>query len=149
MKLSQFHEMLATYGARIERWPDAAAARRLLAESAEARAALEAALAEARRIDRALDGYAPRVDPAVMARLRDTVQRRVARLPTPEASQGRVGAWFARHMLLDLSLRFGALAAMAAVGVWIGWSQPMAQVEQASIDPLAPIQVYPVSDDSP
>ena len=40
-------------------------------------------------------------------------------------------------------------AAMAAVGVWIGWSQPMAQVEQASIDPLAPIQVYPVSDDSP
>ena len=142
MRLSRFHDVLATYGARPERWPDAAAAQRLLAGSPEARAALKAA----DRVDRALGGYAPRVDPAVTARLRSTVQRRVARLPAPEASR----PWSARHMVLNLSLRFGALAAMAAVGVWIGWSQPMsASVDQASVDPLSPIQVYPVSDDSP
>jgi hypothetical protein len=142
MKLSRFQDMLAAYGARIERWPEAAGAQRLLAESTEARAAL----AEAVRVDRALNGFAPRVDPAVAARLRGTVQRRVARMPAPEASR----PWSARHMLLNFSLRFGALAAMAAVGVWIGWSQPIAsRVDQPTVDPLAPIQVYPVSDDSP
>lgn len=144
MRLSRFEALLAAYGARLERWPDPAAARRLLAESPAARAAL----AQAERVDRALDGYAPRIDPARAARLRDGVQRRIARLPAPEPPRG-LGAWLARHVVLNLSLRFGALAAMAAVGVWIGWSQPLPPVEQAGLDPLAPIQVYPVSDESP
>ena len=142
MKLSRFLDMLAIYGARTERWPDAAAAQRLLAESPEARAAL----ANAGRVDRALDGFAPAVDADAMARLRSTVQRRVARSPAPEVSRG----WSARHMLLTFSLRFGALAAMAAVGVWIGWAQPMShRLDQASADPLAPIQLYAVPDDLP
>ena len=146
MKLSRFLDMLAIYGARTERWPDAAAAQRLLAESPEARAALAEALSDAGRIDRALDGFAPRVEADAMARLRNAVQRRVARLPAPEASK----SWSARHMLLNFSLRFGALAAMAAVGVWIGWAQPMSQrPDPASADPLAPIQLYAVPDDLP
>jgi hypothetical protein len=140
MRLSRFVDMLAIYGARAERWPEAAAAQHLLAESREARAAL----AEAARVDRALDGFAPPVDPAVTARLRNTVRARVARIPAPEAAR----PWSARHMVLNLSLRFGALVAMAAVGVWIGWSHP-AHRDQASVDPLAPLQVYLVSDDLP
>jgi hypothetical protein len=144
MKLSRFLDMLAIYGARIDRWPDGAAARGLLEQSPEARAAL----AEAARVDGALDGFAPRVDDAAVARLRGTLQRRVARLPSAEAAGSR--PWSARHMLLNLSLRFGALAAMAAVGVWIGFAQPMpSRFDQASVDPLAPIQVYAVPDDSP
>jgi len=145
MTLSRFLDMLAIYGARTERWPDAAAAQRLLAESPEARAALS----EAGRVDRALDGFAPRIDADAMARLRNTVQRRVARLPAPEASQSWFGMGSARHMLLNFSLRFGALVAMAAVGVWIGWAQPMSRLDQASTDPLAPIQLYAVPDDLP
>src|SRR5262249_21402930 len=70
MKLSRFLDMLATYGARTDRWPDPAAAQRLLVESPEARAAL----AQAARVDQALDRFAPRVDDAALARLRGTLQ---------------------------------------------------------------------------
>jgi hypothetical protein len=144
MKLPRFLDMLATYGARTERWPDPEAARRLLAESPEARAALETA----GRVDRALDGFAPRVDGASLERLRGTLKGRIARLPSAEAAGSR--PWSARHMLLNLSLRFGALAAMAAVGIWIGSAQPSwSRADQASVDPLAPIQIYVVPDDSP
>jgi hypothetical protein len=144
MKLSRFLDMLAVYGARIDRWPEPLAAQRLLAESPEARTALE----QVGRVDRALDGFAPRVDDAALARLRGTLQRRVARLPSAEAAGSR--PWSARHMLLNLSLRFGALAAVAALGIWIGSAQRMSlRFEQASVDPLAPIQLYAVPDEAP
>lgn len=137
MRLSRFRDMVATYGAAPERWPEREAALRLLEESAEARAALH----EAQRVDGALDGFAAAVDPDAMARLSATVQRRVARMPAAEA-----GRPWRFPPLVALSLRFGAFVAMAAVGVWIGWSQPMAA---ANPDPLAPLLVYPVPDDLP
>lgn len=101
MTPERFETLLAAYGAEPRRWPEAerAAALALLAGDARMREALE----RERRLDRLLDGAAtPRATPALVARLSSTPRR----------------------LRIGFATQLAAMAAAAALGLFVGWSSP-------------------------
>ena len=113
VRIKQFHRLLDIHGADLARWParERAAARRLLAGAADARAAQSAALRLAELLARA----AP--PPVGAARLR--VAGALARLPRQDAPYW----WPAPIALWDMLPRWPravALATMAVFGILVG-----------------------------
>jgi hypothetical protein len=107
-------EIIAAYGAEPGRWPAAerSAAEALLATSAEARSALEAA----RGLDRLLDGLpAPRSELGA-----GTVAAR-AIAADQAAARGRASA--SRRGWFWLAPGVAGLAAAAVAGFFIGWAE--------------------------
>jgi endonuclease/exonuclease/phosphatase (EEP) superfamily protein YafD len=115
MRQARFDDLLETYGAAIERWPEAdqAPARRLLEQSAAARAARERALA----LDAALDADRVSVDAATLLRMRTAIRERAAR-----TAPGRRRAGLRDVLRTAPALRLAALAAAAIASIWIGWA---------------------------
>jgi hypothetical protein len=134
----RFARLLDTYGPDQDRWPavDRAAARDLLAGSADARAAL----AEARALDAQLARGLPVPAPEALARLQDGVARRIARLPLP----ARPDPWDRVRVLLRPAapVGWGAVAAMATCAVWLSVG-----AAPSAGDPLAPLQTLPIAED--
>jgi anti-sigma factor RsiW len=116
MRQSRFEWLLESYGAALERWPEAEreAARRLLGTSPAARAAHE----RARALDVALAADRVAIDAATLERMRATIRERVARTPIAPAP---AASWWA-GLLRAPAVRFAALAAAALASVWIGWA---------------------------
>jgi hypothetical protein len=117
MHLTQFLRLLDHHGADFGRWPtaDAEAARALLAHSPDAMAQLQRAamVEDALRDSRALP------DAAALERMRAHVARHVARAPLP-APRGPL------HWLRALlPIGGGALAALAACGLWLMLASPL------------------------
>jgi len=117
MHLTRFLRLLESHGADLRRWPadDAAAARALLAQSAEARTHLQraAGVEDALRASRSLP------DAAALERMRAHVARHVARAPLPV----RPGLLHWLRPLLPMG--GGALAALAACGLWLMLASPV------------------------
>jgi hypothetical protein len=117
MHLTHFLRLLDSHGADLARWPavDAEAARALLARSTDAQAQLQRAaiVEDALRASRALP------DAAALERMRAHVARHVARVPLP-APRGPL------HWLRAvLPMGGGALAALAACGLWLMLARPL------------------------
>jgi hypothetical protein len=122
MTIDRLREILDAYGAAPERWPAAErdAALALLAESAAARALVDAA----RRLDALLDRLPtpePRADAdELAARIAAAEPRRSPPtvVPLRRAANDRLPwAWPS----------LAGIAAAAALGFWIGWSDPDAE----------------------
>lgn len=117
MHLTRFLRLLESHGSDLRRWPvaDAAAARILLAQSADAQAQLQraAGMEDALRSSRALP------DAAALERMRAHVARHVARAPLPV----RPGPLHWLRPLLPMG--GGALAALAACGLWLMLASPL------------------------
>ncbi|EHM01974.1 hypothetical protein HMPREF9946_01710 [Acetobacteraceae bacterium AT-5844] len=116
MQLSRFLHLLDTYGADLQRWPaiDAAAARALLATSAEAQADWNRAVL----LDEALRDTRNLPDAATLERMRAHVARHVARTPPP----ARPGLLHWLRPLLPMGS--GALAALALCAAWLTFVTP-------------------------
>jgi hypothetical protein len=115
MRESRFEALLESYGAALERWPEAERepARRLLAVSDAARAAHQRALA----LDAALDADRIAIDTATLDRLRGAIRARASlAAPTPPRRAGLA------RLLAAPGLRMAALAAAAVASIWIGWA---------------------------
>jgi len=115
MRESRFEALLESYGAAIERWPEAERepARRLLAVSPAARAAHR----RARALDAALDADRLAIEPATLDRLQQAIRARAAQIaPTPPRRAG-LG-----RLLGAPGVRLAALAAAALASIWIGWA---------------------------
>lgn len=138
--LGRFARLLDTHGPRPERWPTAAraGAEALLARSAEARFLL----AEACRVEVALEAALPRPGAASVARLHAAVAREIARTPLPAPH----GPWERLREALRPAAPagWGALAAMATVALWLGLSPAPAA---PAADPLAPLLTLPIAED--
>lgn len=115
---SSFERLLDTYGPKLERWPPdlEAAGRASLRESAEARAALQAAV----RVERLLSAV-PDVEPS--ARL----MARIAAIPISRPAPEQQSLPFRSAWAL-----FAAWAAAGALGVWIGTGAPVGQVMEST-----------------
>jgi len=99
MTPERFETLLAAYGAEPRRWPEPERAAALALLAGDAR--MRAALARERRLDLLLDGAAtPRATPMLVARLSSTPRRL------------RVG----------FATQIAAMAAAAALGLFVGWS---------------------------
>ena len=132
-----FSRRLALRGSDLARWPDSEgqAALRLLRRSAAARRRYLAALDD----DGGLDAEAASLDPALMARLLAGARRGIAK----EAPRSRDTA---RARLPLPAMRWGALAACALLGVWVGWT---ASVGAPPPTLLASVQITPMMDTLP
>jgi acyl-homoserine lactone acylase PvdQ len=132
--------LLDTHGPRPERWPpaDRQAAATLLAASAEARAML----AEARRLEDRLGAVLPQPAPDSVARLKAAVAQGIARSPLP-APPGRWSRLLAA-LRPAAPAGWGALAAMTCCALWLGLTASPSRTG----DPLAPLQVLPIAEDS-
>jgi hypothetical protein len=109
----RFSRRLALRGPDLARWPESerSAALRLLRRSPVARRRYLAALDD----DDAIDAEAAAVDPALTARLMAGARRGIA----GQAHRSRR----ARRVPLPVpAMRWGALAACAVLGVWVGWT---------------------------
>lgn len=140
MNLARFTRLLDRHGPALARWPEAdrTGAAALLAASAEARTALQGALALEARLRRDL----PQTDPAAVARLQTGVAQRIARTPLPDRPKP-----LARLLAVlrpAAPAGWGALAAMATCALWLSLSPPRAAPE----DPLGPLQTLPLAGDS-
>ena len=138
--LDRMKTLLDAYGADPTRWPEGerAAARELLAGSAEARAYAQ----EAKVLDTVLAQAAlhaeVRVDAAALAsRIARTPQRREAAVGSRARGSG-AGAWFAFGWP-----NLAALAAAGVVGFLVGWSNldSGAATNRDLIDLMAPVTV--------
>lgn len=137
MTPTRFALLLDRHGPVLARWPaaDRAAAAQLLAQSAAARALLTGALV----LDARLRLELPQPSAAAVARLRDTVARRIALSPLP-ASPGPLARLCA--MLRPAApAGWGALAAMATCALWLSLSPP----KPAAEDPFGPLQTLPLA----
>ena len=132
-----FSRRLALRGADLARWPESerGAALRLLHRSAAARRCYLAALDD----DSGIDAEAAALDPAVRARLMAGTRRGIA----GAAHRSR----HARPVRLAIpAMRWGALAACAVLGVWIGWT---ANAVAPPPTLLASVQLTPMMDPAP
>lgn len=129
MDARELDRLLGQRGADLSRWPERerARARRLLRCSPRARARYLAALAA----DTALVDAARLVDPGRCARMRAEVMRRL----TADAET----AWPAP------AFGWGALAAAALLGLWIGWTDR----PEPAPTLLAALQLTPFSEQAP
>ncbi|MFC4166853.1 hypothetical protein [Teichococcus aestuarii] len=114
MRLETFSGLLDTHGADPARWPpaEAAAARRLLAESAEARAVHRRDEALAARLDESLPGP----DAQALARMRARLAQAAAATPPPEPA-GASSPWAWLRPLWPAGC--GALVTLAACLLWL------------------------------
>jgi len=132
-----FSRRLARHGSDLARWPESErqAALRLLRRSAAARRRFLAALDD----DGGLDAEAASLDPALTARLLAGARRGIAdQVHRPRDT--------ARARLPLPAMRWGALAACAVLGVWVGWTA------SAGVPPptlLASVQITPMMDSLP
>ncbi|MBN9562840.1 MAG: hypothetical protein J0H14_19260 [Alphaproteobacteria bacterium] len=130
-------QRLARHGSDMAHWPESErkAALRLLRRSAAARRRYLAALDD----DPGMGAEAAQVDPAVIARMVAGARRATSVEVRRSAS--------IRHIQLPLpAMRWGALAACAVLGVWVGWTAT------ATAPPptlLASVQITPMLDSSP
>jgi hypothetical protein len=128
----RFSRWLALRGPDLARWPasERGAALRLLRRSAAARRRYLAALDD----DAGIDAEAAVLDPALTARLMAGARRGIA----DEAHRSRR----ARRVPLPVpAMRWGALAACAVLGVWVGWT---ASVTSPPPTLLASVQLTPM-----
>jgi len=134
---SRFSRHLALRGADFARWPESErqAALRLLRRSAAARRRYLAALDD----DATLGADAAAVDPALTARLMAGARRGIADGIAPPRR-----AW--RSPLPVPAMRWGALAACAMLGVWVGWT---ASTTAPPPTLLASVQITPMMDSLP
>ena len=130
MNAKRLEQILAAYGAKPERWPEAERdqALALLAQDAHAQRLLR----EARRLDGLLDSLpalAPHLDAASLAaRLSGRPQERLdSRSPATARPRWRIP--------LIMPNLIG-LAAAAAAGFWIGWTSP--GTESSKVTELVP-----------
>jgi hypothetical protein len=145
MNTTRFARMLDRRGPALACWPaaDRAAAKALLAVSAEARALLNAAATLDARLRRDLPGP----DPEAVARLREGVARHIARspLPAPPGWRRRLVA----RLRPAMPVGWGALAAMATCALWLSLSPPRGEAGRVlQEDPLSPLQTLPLAGDS-
>ncbi|MFC0410797.1 hypothetical protein [Roseomonas elaeocarpi] len=145
MQLEGFRDRLHRHGASLDRWPaaEAAAARALLAGSAEARAAL----GRAQRLDAAIGASLPPLEPARLEQMRQGLAARVARMPLPEAPTA-AGRLLAR-LRPALPVGCGALATLAACGLWLTLVQPLDALPAGAADPLAATEVLALAEAVP
>jgi hypothetical protein len=140
MSPGKFAQLLDRHGPRPECWPPRlrASAAALLARSEEARAALRAAEA----LDATLRRGLPEPAPEAVARLRESVARRIARtpLPTPPSFRARLMA----QLRPAAPAGWGALAALAASVLWLALAPPAGMAEV----PLGPLLTLPVAGDT-
>lgn len=132
-----FSRRLALHGPDLAHWPESErnAALRLLRRSAAARRRYLAALDD----DAGMGAEAAAVDPAVMARMMAGARRGVS----IEAHRSEP----IRHVRLPLpAMRWGALAACAVLGVWVGWTATAASPPPTL---LASVQITPMMDSAP
>jgi hypothetical protein len=138
----RFSRGLALRGPDLARWPESErnAALRLLGRSAAARRRYLAAL----DADTALDADAAAVDPAVTARLMAGAWRGIA---TEAHRSPHEHSAHVTHVRLPVpAMRWGALAACAVLGVWVGWTASATAPPSAL---LASLQITPMMDSSP
>lgn len=114
MRLETFSGLLDTHGADPARWPptEAEAARRLLADSAEARAMHRRAQALAALLDESLPGP----DAQALARMRARLAQAVAAAPPAHAS-AHASPWAWLRPLWPAGC--GALLTLAACLLWL------------------------------
>jgi hypothetical protein len=137
MKLARFEALLSSYGARLQRWPEAerAAAHVLLETSTRAQQLLEAAAVLDDALDRARIAHESQMDSheheAMLTRLRHHVSAEIASGTTPgrAAMSGRLGwlrAWPISQAAIvhrrGLGLAMSGVLAITA-GTLIGWMQ--------------------------
>lgn len=120
MNMEQFQDLLDRHGADLGRWPreERTQAEHLVADNAEARAALT----QARRLDAALSRLIDKQDADDAA-----VMRVVAKLNARPLPRQKVPLWRLPAVLLDLQFapawpRVAALCACAVLGFYIGIS---------------------------
>ncbi|MFT8243063.1 hypothetical protein [Roseomonas sp. BN140053] len=132
MSLRRFAQLLDTFGAEAAHWPvgERAAAASLLDSSPEARALRD----RAARVDAALGASLPALDPAVLGRMRANLAAQVARRPLPVAAAGRL--ILERWLRPVLPAGCGALAVLAASGVWLVLATPQGSVDLAVAPPV-------------
>lgn len=132
-----FSRRLALRGADLARWPEneRAAALRLLRRSKAARRRYIAALDD----DTGIGVQSASLDPALTARLIAGSRRGIA----DAAHRSRRAPWV---RLPVPAMQWGALAACAVFGVWVGWT---ASVAAPPVTLLASVQLTPMSDPSP
>lgn len=123
MRIARLEQVLAAYGADPRRWPAAErdAALALIERSAEARARV----AEARRLDRALDAAHVAVDRRTVDRVAGTI---AARLSEPRPAGG---SWtgFLWKVVAPTWSRGAALASVAVLGIMVGLSSDPALID--------------------
>jgi hypothetical protein len=156
LTLERFRVLTDSYGAELQRWPEAmrAAAEALLLVSPEA----QQLLAVARELDEAIDAaseckdavsWPPGEEAAALSRLRAGVAARVARVAPQEMAPGRLGwlrGWLLPVAQWSSSARVVGMAAaggfIIAVGLLLGSmevTRPAAQVDVLAMlqpDPL-------------
>ncbi len=125
MNFEQFKYYLDAYGANLRRWPAVArtAAQALIVTDQAA----AAALAEAERLDRALDVYALADDPAAARRLVARIAARAASAPVRRAGwagrQFGIGVFDSGVLWGALWPRAAALAIVMVLGIVTGMFQ--------------------------
>ncbi|HTI87682.1 MAG TPA: hypothetical protein VL966_13840 [Alphaproteobacteria bacterium] len=131
MSLARLEQLVAAYGADPERWPEAerGPALALVERSAEARARV----AEARRLDRALDAARVTVDELSLARVTAKIQRR---LSEPRATGGGWLSFLAGAIGPTWS-RGAALASVALLGILVGLSSDPSLMDNGAVDGIA------------
>jgi hypothetical protein len=134
MSLARLEQVVAAYGADPQRWPETErdAARALVERSAEARARV----AEARRLDRALDAAIVTVDELSLARVTAKIRRGLAE---PRAASG--GSWlsFLLGAVAPTWPRGAALASVAVLGILVGLSSDPSLFDDGTVDSVASI----------
>ncbi|GAV34586.1 hypothetical protein ROTAS13_02254 [Roseomonas sp. TAS13] len=116
----RFAKLLAVYGAEPVRWPteDQAAALALIARSGKA----AAMLAEADKLDRAIEASSPHATQETLARLRRQISADIARLPAPSPCPRLFGALSRLEPFVPAGV--SALAVLTAGFAWIIWGSP-------------------------
>lgn len=129
----RFARLLRQHGTDLAAWPPAEreGARRLMRWWPSARAGYLSALAA----DPELGRTARALDPARLAHMHAAVRGKLA----AESAAAPLPTWFSP------GLRWGALAACALLGMWIGW----AEAQQPVPTLLAAVQLTPLSDPAP
>ncbi|HWA43089.1 MAG TPA: hypothetical protein VHA10_07750 [Hypericibacter adhaerens] len=131
MNVKRLEQILAAYGARPERWPatEREAAEALLARDPHAQRLLR----EARRLDGLLDSLPAQELQIDASSLAARLSERPQEPTNPRAARAARSRWW--HLPIIMPNLVG-LAAAAAAGFWIGWSDP--GNDSASVSDLVP-----------
>lgn len=131
-----FARLLALRGPDISSWPkgERGPALRLLRRSATARAHLLAAI----EADPGIVAQSPAADTALVERLLAGTMRSIDAGPVSRRPR--------RESVTQPAIRWGALAACALLGIWVGWT---AQSAAPPTTLLASVQLTPITDPGP